>query len=64
MYHGNDGGLLATTEQMLLHVDTAGPKTSPILPEVRAALDAIKTAHADMPVPEQVGRRMAVKGAA
>ncbi len=63
MYHGGDGGLLATTEQMLLHVDTAGPKASPIQPQVRAALDAIKTAHADLPVPEQVGRRMALKGA-
>ena len=64
MYHGGDDGLLATTEQMLLHVDTAGPKTSPILPEVRAALDAIMAAHADLAVPEQVGGRMAIPGAA
>ncbi len=49
---------------MLLHVDTTGPKTSPILPEVRAALDAIMAAHADLAVPEQVGRRMAIPGAA
>ena len=61
MYHGQSGELLSTTEQMLLHVDTNASKSCPIEPQVRQALDAILAAHGDLPVPEQVGRRMAVK---
>ena len=60
MTHGRTGELLATTEQMLLHVDMNASKASPISPEVREALDAIMAAHRAMEVPEQVGRRMAV----
>ena len=56
MHHGDDGGLLATTEQMLLHVDMTGPSTVPIAAEVYAALEAIRDAHKDLPKPAQVGR--------
>ena len=61
MYHGEDGGLLATTEQMLLHVESAGPRVVPIAPEVHRALAAIMSAHAALPRPEQAGRRMRIK---
>ncbi len=64
MYHGEDGGLLATTEQMLLHVESqgepAGPRVAPIDPEVYRAFAAIMAAHAALPRPEQAGRRMQV----
>lgn len=60
MYHGRTGDVLATTEQMLLHVDSAAAKVSPIEPGVREALDAIMAVHRTMEVPEQVGRRMAM----
>ncbi|MEQ8665439.1 MAG: L-carnitine dehydrogenase [Rhodospirillales bacterium] len=60
MTHGRTGELLATTEQMLLHVDMNASKASPISAEVREALDAIMAVHRTMEVPEQVGRRMAV----
>jgi carnitine 3-dehydrogenase len=61
MYHGQSNELLSTTEQMLLHVDMNAAKSCPIEPQVRRALDAIRAAHGDLPVPPQVGRRMAVK---
>ena len=61
MYHGDTGDRLATTEQMLVHVDMKAGRSSPVQPEVRAALAAIMEAHGDMPVPERVGRQMAVK---
>ena len=41
MFHGDDEQLLATTEQMLVHVDMNAGRSAAILPEVRAALDAI-----------------------
>ncbi len=60
MHHGHTGERLATTEQMLLHVDMKAAAASPIRPRVHEALAAIMDAHKDMPVPPQVGRRMAV----
>ena len=60
MTHGETGDLLSTTEQMLLHVDTRTSKTCPIEPRVQDALRAIMTAHAEMPAPARVGRRMAI----
>lgn len=60
MIHGRTGEVLATTEQMLLHVDTNAGKASPVAADVREALDAIMAVHRTMEVPEQVGRRMAV----
>jgi len=58
MEHASTGELLCTTEQVLLHVDTATGDTAPILPGPAAALTAIAAAHADLPVPPQVGRVM------
>lgn len=61
MYHGITNTLLATTEQMLLHVDSNASASAPIKPAVYEALNAIMTAHQDMPKPKQVGRQMAVR---
>ncbi|MDH3595468.1 MAG: L-carnitine dehydrogenase [Rhodospirillales bacterium] len=60
MFHGRTGALLATTEQMLLHVDMNAAKTAPIAPEVHEALAAVWAVHRDLPAPEQAGRRMSV----
>ncbi len=65
MYHGGvggqDGTLLATGEQMLLHVDMNGPRAAPIAPEVYRALQAIRDAHQDLPKPEQAGRSIGIR---
>lgn len=50
-----DAVLLATTEQMLVHVDMNAGRSAPILPEVREALDAIAAAHATVPAPATAG---------
>ena len=62
MYHAETGALLCTTEQMLLHVDSDAGRTAPILPGPATALAAIAEAHADLPVPDQVGRVMQIPG--
>ena len=66
MYRVDEGGvtgeLLCTTEQMLLHVDTDAGSTAPMLDGPAAALAAIADAHADLPVPPQVGRVMQIPG--
>ena len=60
MYHGETGDLLATTEQMLLHVDMKASKASPIDAKVFEALQAIMATHQDMPRPKEAGRQMAI----
>jgi acyl-CoA thioesterase FadM len=49
MFHGDNDKLLATTEQMLVHVDTNAGRSVAMLPEVRGALDAILVSHSTMP---------------
>lgn len=62
MYHGDTGALLASVEQMLVHVDMNAGRSAPILPDVAAALQAIAEAHADLPVPDRVGSVMRLPG--
>jgi len=61
MYHTESGDLLATTEQMLLHVDMNQAKAAPIKTTVFDALSDIANSHKSMDIPKQVGRVMAVK---
>jgi carnitine 3-dehydrogenase len=53
--HHEDGRLLATGEQLLLHVDLATRRTCDPAPEVLAKLEAIAAAHATLPKPEGAG---------
>lgn len=54
MFHGA-GSQLATTEQMLVHVDMNASRSVAILPEVRAALEAIVTVHSTLPPAARAG---------
>jgi len=55
MFRGEEEALLATTEQMLIHVDTSAGRSVAILPEVRAALDAIAIAHSTLAPADRAG---------
>ena len=54
MFNG-DMALLATTEQMLVHVDMHAARSVEILPGVRAALDAIAAVHATLEPADRAG---------
>jgi carnitine 3-dehydrogenase len=56
LYRKRDDALIATGEQMHLYVDTTRPKTIAMEPSLRAKLDAIRQAHASLPVPPEAGR--------
>ncbi|MEX1105496.1 MAG: thioesterase family protein [Ilumatobacteraceae bacterium] len=56
--HGVTAAVVATCEQMLVHVETSAGRSAPILPDVAAALAAIADPHASLPVPAQVGAVM------
>jgi carnitine 3-dehydrogenase len=55
------GEVLATGEQMLLHVDTKAGKASPAEPGVLEKLRALAEAHASLPRPASTGRAVGQK---
>jgi len=60
MIHAQSGKLLATTEQMLIHVDTNKSKSSEIIPKVAEKLGKIWVFHQQLPSPKQQGRVMQI----
>ena len=56
-----DGWCAATAEAMGLHVDQSGPKVAPMPPRILANLKKLHDAHARLPRPERVGRRIGIK---
>jgi carnitine 3-dehydrogenase len=56
LHRSDDRAPIATAEQMLLHVDTAGQRAAPAAPAVLEHVARIAAAHAALPVPERVGR--------
>ena len=56
-----DGWLAATSENLVLHVDMAGPKVAPFPSDMRERVEAMAKAHAVLPVPERAGRSIAIK---
>ena len=61
MYHGTDGYLVATSEQLSLHVDLSTRRTSPLPAAVQQRLAAMMASHGDLERPEQVGRTMGIR---
>ena len=59
--HHADGRLLATGEQMMLHVDTRQHRACEAAPEVLAVLGDVAAAHRGLPVPPETGRGIGMK---
>jgi acyl-CoA thioester hydrolase len=64
MRHATEGWLSATSENMSLHIDMSVRKVAPYPPDIAERVRAIVDAHAKLPRPEGVGRRiqMPVRG--
>ncbi|HEY6927924.1 MAG TPA: thioesterase family protein, partial [Steroidobacteraceae bacterium] len=58
LHRRRDDALVATGEQMYLHVDTNAGKAAPMDAAVRAKLEHISTTQAGLPRPAQQGRRV------
>lgn len=56
MFSGNGGEPVAAGEQMLLHVDTGGPRAAAFDPDVAARVRALADAHAALPPAAFAGR--------
>lgn len=61
MHNADTGVLLATGEQMLVHVDMTAGRSAPMPPEFHARVQAVLAAHAGLPRPTQAGRSIAIK---
>jgi len=61
MHHATSGDLLATGEQMLVHVDMAQGRATPMPADLQARLYAIAQSHASLPTPPQVGKPMGIR---
>lgn len=51
----------AISENLILHVDLATRRVAPFAPEVLARIAEAVAAHADLPLPPQVGRRVGLR---
>jgi acyl-CoA thioesterase FadM len=60
IWHGTT--LAATGEQMLLHVDSKAGRTAPMPAELQRRVELLADAHGTLPVPDYVGRPIAMKG--
>jgi acyl-CoA thioester hydrolase len=60
LLQADEGWLSATCETMTLHVDMTAKKVAPFPDSIMRALARMKQSHATLPVPEGVGRRIAM----
>lgn len=56
-----DGWLAATSEYLALHVDMSGPKVAPFPADVLERVEAMRAAHAALPMPERAGRSIGIR---
>ncbi|MEQ1497906.1 MAG: thioesterase family protein [Novosphingobium sp.] len=61
MHNADTGVLLATGEQMLVHVSMAAGKSCPMPPKIQRRIALIRAAHSTLPVPLQAGRNIAIR---
>ena len=62
LYRTGDDALIATAEQMLLHVDTRTERASAADPALLERIEALAAAHAALPRPERAGRSIGIPG--
>jgi acyl-CoA thioester hydrolase len=60
LHHATEGWISATSEQLALHVDLKTRRAAPWPDDVLQRLAAMKAAHAALPAPEALGRRISM----
>jgi acyl-CoA thioester hydrolase len=64
MFAGDGAEAVAAGEQMLLHVDTSGPRSEVFDSDVEARVRALVDAQAALPAPRYAGRVIGLPGQA
>ncbi len=60
LYREGQGDPVATNEQMLLHVDMAGPRSAPFGPAVLERVSALAQSHQALGLPRHAGRSISL----
>jgi acyl-CoA thioester hydrolase len=61
MFHADRNELTATSEHLAVHVDMESRRSDAFPAERLEAIAALAAAHAVLPTPERVGRRMGIR---
>lgn len=61
LHHASESWVSATSEQLALHVDLGSRRVTPWPDDILRRLAAMKAAHAALPVPEAIGRKIGLK---
>jgi acyl-CoA thioester hydrolase len=61
MSHGQTGALLAAGEQLLVHVDMAAGRSSPMPDAVRRRVTAVQRAHSALPRSAFIGKPLGIR---
>ncbi len=61
MVHAAQGWLAATNELLAMHVDMESRRSAPFPEGVAARIAAMRSAHAALPPPAQLGRRLGIR---
>ncbi len=61
MFHAEQGFLACATSQLSIHIDMRRRKPVPFLPEALAVVQALKAAHAHLPVSALAGRAVGIR---
>ena len=61
MHHAENGELVATAEQLALHVDMHTRRSAPFPGEIQQRIESLAAAHANHPVPPQAGGRIGIR---
>ena len=61
MYHDHSGALLATGEQMLVHVNAREGRSTPMPSDIHAHVQAVLAAHRQLARPKQAGSSIGIR---
>ena len=61
LYHDGTGALAATQEILFMHVSLSTRRSAPIPPAAYARLQAVLEAHAALPSPAALGRKLEIR---
>lgn len=62
MHHATKGYLAATNEVLSMHINMATRRSEPFPSDLQMKLAEVKAAHGALPLPPQVGRKLAIRG--
>ncbi len=61
MRHGTEGWLAATNEIITMHINMKERRSAPFPDDIMETLNKIKDAHANLPIPSGVGRKIGIR---